>query len=131
MIRHGALDKRHSYSESSLCDLESSLHDCSLKTPEVTRAQMKSPELCTMATKRISHLKQYLVTPILPAKETAARPKPSGRVLTSSECIKITEEKERKKKEKLLEKEAKKKQREKKQQEKMQECQPKSTKGDH
>ena len=70
--------------------------------------------------------------PIPPAKEIVAQPKPSGRVLTSSECIKIIEEKERKKKEgKLLEKEAKKKQREKKQLDKLQECQPKSTKGEH
>ena len=57
MISRGALDKRHSYSESSLCDLESSLFDLSLKTPEVTRAWMQSPELCIMATKRISHFK--------------------------------------------------------------------------
>ena len=118
---YGALDKRRSYSESSLHDLESSLHD---KTPDVTRAQMQSPDLCIMQTNRISSLNQFLVAQTPPAKKAACRPKASGRVLTSSECVKMIEEKERKKMEKLMEKDARKKQREEKRQERqLQKCQ--------
>ena len=53
-------------------------------------------------------------------------------MLTSSECVKDTEEKERKKKEKLIEKDAKKKLREaKKQQKPLQNCPSKSSRGEN
>ena len=99
---YGILDRRYSYSESSL-------HDLSYQTPDVTRAQ--TPDLCMMAAKRVSQLDKFLVIPTPPVEKAASQPKPSGRILTSQECIKSIEEKERKQKEKLLEKDLKKKQR--------------------
>ena len=50
---------------------------------------------------------KFLITPTPPRKSkvSIARPKPSGRVLTSAESIKIMEEKEKKKQDKIDEKE--------------------------
>ena len=84
-----------------------------------------------MPAKRISYFSQVLVTPTSPCKKAASRPKPSARILTSSESIKIVEEKERKNKEKVLEKEAKKKQREEKKQQTQLKKHQKSAGGKH
>ena len=63
-----------------------------------------------MPVKRISRLSKYLITPTPPTKSKAAsaRPKSSGRVLTSAKSIELMEEKERKKREKINEKEKRK-----------------------
>ena len=92
-------DRRRSFSESSLYDL-------SFQTPSLTIAQTPDAHganKCIMPVKRTSHLDHFLVTSTPPNKKTANQPKPSGRILTSKECIKIVE-----KKEALIEKEAKK-----------------------
>ena len=99
-------DRRRSFSDSSLCDL-------SFQTPGLTISMAQTPDAhgadkCIMPVKRTSHLDHFLVTSTPPNKKTANRPKPSRRILTSKECIKIVEEKEREKKEALIEKEAKK-----------------------
>ena len=52
-----------------------------------------------MPIKRTSHLSKYLSTPT-PPKVSTARPKSSGRVLTSAKSIELMEEKEQKKQEK-------------------------------
>ena len=57
-----------------------------------------------MPVKRTSHLIKYLNTPT-PPKVSIARPKSSGRVLTSAKSIELMEEKEQKKQEKIREKE--------------------------
>ena len=63
-----------------------------------------------MPVKRISRLSKYLITPTPPteSKGASARPKSSGRVLTSAKSIELMEEKERKKQEKINEKEKRK-----------------------
>ena len=62
---------------------------------------------CMMPVKRTSHISKYLNTPTPPIKRkvSIARPKSSGRVLTSAKSIELMEEKEQKKQEKIREKE--------------------------
>ena len=92
--------RRRSVSESSLCNV-------SFRTPDNSRPLTPDSSKCMMPVKRISRQKKYLITPTPPRKSkvSSARPKPSGRVLTSAESIKLMEEKERKKQEKINEKE--------------------------
>ena len=92
--------RRRSVSESSLCDV-------SFRTPDNSRPLTPDLNKCMMPVKRVSRQKKYLITPTPPRKSkvSSARPKPSGRVLTSAESIKLMEEKERKKQEKINEKE--------------------------
>ena len=69
-----------------------------------------------MPVKRVSRQKKYLITPTPPRKSnmSGARPKPSGRVLTSTKSIQLIEEKEKKKQEKIQEKETRRRLREEK-----------------
>jgi len=58
------------------------------------------------AKKSVSWTSFYLFQLSLPTK-LLSQPKPPGRILTSQECVKTIEEKERKQKIKLLEKDLK------------------------
>ena len=83
--------RRRSFSESSLCD--ASFDNPSCKSRPLTPDSNK----CMMPVKRVSRQKKYLITPTPPRKSnmSGARPKPSGRVLTSTKSIQLIEEKEK------------------------------------
>ena len=98
---HSQTSRRRSLSDSSLC--ETSFEAGRSRTPDANK--------CMMPLRRESHLSRYLSTPPLPPSVTN-RPKSSGRVLTSSECIKSLEMKERKKQEEQDKKEERKRIRE-------------------
>ena len=101
--------RRRSFSESSLCDV-------SFVSLENTRPLTPDMKKCMMPVKRTSRLSKYLITPTPPTKckVSNARPKSSGRVLTSAKSIELLEEKEQKKQEKIREKEIRKRLREEK-----------------
>lgn len=77
---------------------ESNIHDMSLD-------QSDEKGMCLMPFPRESYLRQHLVTPKPPARAISTKSKFCGRVLTSSENIRLLEEKEQRKKVLLKEKE--------------------------